>query len=381
MNLRRQDVPVSQRFDSFRTLNVAAALVLTLTLIGCEGGNSTPGNPASTTSTPQALPAACEGAILPSLETIESGKYTPLSRPLYIYVNKKSLKRPEVAAYVHFLLHDGQTIVTQQKYFPLKASDLEHSRKTLAEAIAGTKIDGDLKGTIQIDGSSTVYLISAGVAEQFEDKNKDVKVPVGKSGTGGGFKKFVVGEGDINNASRPITGKEIEECQKNKVEYLELKVALDGIAVVVNPGNTFCSCLSVEQLKKLWEPGSKIKTWKELDPAWPAEEIKLYGADTDSGTFDFFTEVICGKSKACRTDYTPSAEDNILVKGVAGDKGALGYFGYAYYAENTSSLKVLGIKPGAAKPAEAKPAETKPAETKPAEAKPAEAKPAAEKKS
>lgn len=350
---------VSRKSFMTFSLSFGLGLVLLVAFQGCGDGDARQGEadkPAAETPAPTKLPESCTGAVVPSLETIENGTYQPLARPLYVYVNKKSLKRPEVAAYVHHLLHDGQKIVVEQKYFPLKASDLEQSRKDLAAAITGIRIDGDLKGTIQIDGSSTVYLISAGAAEDFEDNHKQVKVAVGKSGTGGGFKKFVAGEGDINNASRPITKGEIESCRMNKVEFLELKVALDGIAVVVNPANSFCQCLSVEQLKKLWEPGSKIKTWKELDPSWPAEEIKLYGADTDSGTFDFFTEVICGKAKACRTDYTPSAEDNILAKGVAGDKGSLGYFGFAYYAENSKTLRVLGIKPASAKAEPAKPA-------------------------
>ena len=201
---------------------------------------------------------------------------------------------------------------------------------------------------VQIDGSSTVFPISQAVAEEFQKlgEQEGVKVVVGTSGTGGGFKKFYAGEIDISDASRPIKDGEKEKCKEAGIEYLELRVAIDGLSVVVNPENDWCDAITVAQLKKLWEPGSEVTKWSELDPSWPDEEIKLYGPDTDSGTFDYFTEAICGEGGESRTEYTPSADDNVLVKGVSGDKYALGYFGYAYYKENSESLKALAIAEG-----------------------------------
>lgn len=222
------------------------------------------------------MTGACANAVLPNMKTIESGEYAPLSRPLYMYVNKKSVQKPAVAAFLDFLLNDGQEIIDEAQYIRLDQTSLAESRKRLEEASVGVKIDGELKGTPTLDGSSTVYPIAAGAAEAFGDRQPDAIPVVGKSGTGGGFKKFVIGETDINNASRPISYTEIEQCRKNQVEYLELKVAIDGLAVVVNPANTFCDCLSVEQLKQVWEPESKITKWSDLNPEWPAQEIKLY---------------------------------------------------------------------------------------------------------
>ncbi len=204
---------------------------------------------------------------------------------------------------------------------------------------------GGLSGTITIDGSSTVFPISQAMAEEFQKLHADVKVVVAESGTGGGFKKFMLGETEINDASRPIKQKEIDACKKAGIEYLELKIAIDGLSIIVNPKNDWCDCLTVAQLKAIWAPGSTVKNWSDVDPSWPEKEIKLYGPDTDSGTFDYFTEVICGKSGASRTDYNPSADDNVLVRGVAGDEYSLGYFGYAYYAENKDKLKIVGVSP------------------------------------
>ena len=204
----------------------------------------------------------------------------------------------------------------------------------------------ELSGKITINGSSTVYPISQAMGEEFMNLHKGVDVSVGESGTGPGLKLFAEGKLDIADASRPIKPAEIAACKASNVEYVELKVAIDGLSVVVNPQNDWCKALTVAQLKALWSPDSKIKKWNELDPTWPNEEIGLYGADHASGTFDYFTEAIVGKSKSSRTDYTPSTDDNVLVKGVAGDKLALGYFGYAYYAENKSKLKVVSIATG-----------------------------------
>lgn len=201
----------------------------------------------------------------------------------------------------------------------------------------------NLSGTIKIDGSSTVFPISEAMAEEFQMANPGVQVTVGVSGTGGGFKKFTAGEIDISDASRPIKDAEKETAQKNGIEYIEIPVAYDGISVVVSKENTWVDQLSVEELKKIWEPDSKVKKWSDVREGWPAEEIKLYGPGTDSGTFEYFTEEIVGEAKKQRSDYTASEDDNVLVQGVAGDKNALGYFGYAYYEENADKMKAVPI--------------------------------------
>ncbi|NJD04382.1 MAG: PstS family phosphate ABC transporter substrate-binding protein, partial [Ruminiclostridium sp.] len=177
--------------------------------------------------------------------------------------------------------------------------------------------------------------------------NKDVKVSVGIAGTGGGMKKFYAGQIDICDASRPIKQEEIDAAKKNGIEYTEFKVAFDGLSVIVNKGNDWVKSLTVDQLKAMWEPDSKIKTWKDMDASWPAEPIKFYSPGTDSGTFEYFTEEITGKKGAIRTDITPSEDDNVLVTGVANDKNAIGYFGYAYYLENKDKLKIVPVDSGA----------------------------------
>lgn len=214
------------------------------------------------------------------------------------------------------------------------------------EGGGGAKVSGE----ISIDGSSTVYPISEAVAEEFRNVNNEVKVTVGTSGTGGGFKKFSNGELDITGASRPIEEKEVEACKANGIEFIEIPVAFDGLSVVVNPENNLLDDISVDDLKKIWQDGSAVKTWKDVKPEWPAEAIKLYGPGTDSGTFDYFTKAINGKEKSSRADYQASEDDNVLVQGVAGDKYSLGYFGYAYYLENKDKLKLLkvnGVAPSA----------------------------------
>ncbi len=213
-------------------------------------------------------------------------------------------------------------------------------------ASAEVAVDPNLSGEIKIDGSSTVYPITEAVAEEFGKLAANVHVTVGISGTGGGFKKFTAGETDISDASRPIKDKEMVAAQTGGIEFIELPVAYDGLAVMVNPANTFVDHLTVDELKKIWEPGSTIKKWSEVRAGWPEEELHLYGPDTDSGTFDYFTEAICGKEGECRSDYTPSTDDNVLVTGIAGDQGALGYFGFAYYAENQDKLKLVPVDGG-----------------------------------
>lgn len=196
--------------------------------------------------------------------------------------------------------------------------------------------------TISAEGSSTVYPICQAFAVEFEKKSKH-KVSVGRQGTGGGYKKFVNRQADIWNASRLITPKEIDELKEKGIEWLQLHVAVDGIVIAVNPQNNWCSNLTCAQLKQLWEPDSKVKTWNELDSSWPAEQIQLYGADTDSGTFEYFTEEINGKKGATNTKYSPSSDDNVLVQGIAGNKGALGYIPFGYFIENTDKLKAVAI--------------------------------------
>ena len=199
---------------------------------------------------------------------------------------------------------------------------------------------------IKIDGSSTVYPITEAVAEDFQKSKKNViKVTVGISGTGGGFKKFCRDEIDIADASRPITTKEMEDCKAAGVQYIEMPVAFDALTVVVNPKNTFLKQATIEEMKKLWEPAAQgtITKWNQVNPAWPDAPVKLFGAGADSGTFEYFTEAMVGKAKSSRGDYTASEDDNVLVQGVARDVNAIGYFGYAYYAENTAKLKALPI--------------------------------------
>jgi phosphate transport system substrate-binding protein len=207
---------------------------------------------------------------------------------------------------------------------------------------------------VKIDGSSTVYPITEGIAEDFQKLKKNaVKVTVGISGTGGGFKKFCRNETDIQDASRPILDKEMADCKAAGVEYIELPVAFDALTVVVNPRNAFLTSITVDELKKIWEPAAqgKIMRWNQVNAAWPDAPIKLFGAGSDSGTFDYFTEAITGKSKASRGDFTASEDDNVLVQGVAQDVNAIGYFGYAYYAENMSRLKPVPIVEKAGRPA------------------------------
>jgi len=205
----------------------------------------------------------------------------------------------------------------------------------------------ELAGTIKIDGSSTVYPITAGVAEYFGEVNPKVEVLVGVSGTGGGFKKFAVGETDINDASRSIKDEEKATCETNKIAFQELAVAYDGLAVVVNKGNDWANDITVEELKKIWaEAPEKAILWSDVRATWPKEKITLYGPGTASGTYDYFNEEIIGKGVACRTDYNSSENDNVLIKGISDDKFALGYFGLAYYEENASTLKVLGVNGG-----------------------------------
>ncbi len=207
---------------------------------------------------------------------------------------------------------------------------------------------------VKVDGSSTVFPIAEAVAEEFQnEKRGQVRVTVGISGTGGGFKKFCRGETDIQNASRPIQVEELANCKKASIRFFEIPIAYDATVVVVNPKNDWLQNISIEDLKKMWEPGAqgKIMTWDQVNAAWPKEKLKLYGAGSDSGTFDYFTEAIVGKAKSSRGDYSASENDNTLVTGISGDKFSLGYLPLAYYEENKSKLKVVGvINPNLKKP-------------------------------
>ena len=225
------------------------------------------------------------------------------------------------------------------------------SSALILAACGGGSGGGDgssLSGTILIDGSSTVAPLMTLVAEDFQSENAGVKVTVGTSGTGGGFEKFCAGETDLSNASRPIKDSEVEECKKNGVEFVEVIVANDALSVVVNTANTWAECLTTAQLKTMWEPAAegKVNNWNQIDASFPDKKLGLFGAGTDSGTFDYFTEAINGEGGASRTDYNPSEDDNVTVKGVQGDDGALGYFGFSYLEENSDKVKGVKIDGG-----------------------------------
>lgn len=222
---------------------------------------------------------------------------------------------------------------TQTQQVPLAASPVSNS-----ETIS----------TIKVDGSSTVYPITAAIAKEYQAQNKQVQVDVNFSGTGGGFKKFCAGEIDISNASRPISTEEMEACKKNNIGYIEIPVAFDALTVVVNPQNTWAKDITVDELKKMWEPAAegKITNWSQVRSSWPNQPLKLFGAGKDSGTFDYFTSATVGKARASRNDYTPSEDDEVIAKGVSNDPNALGYFGYAYYQEHKDKLKVVAVDNG-----------------------------------
>jgi len=215
-----------------------------------------------------------------------------------------------------------------------------------SETPAPAENTSKLSGTVKVDGSSTVFPITEAAAEEFRAVQPDVQVTVGVSGTGGGMKKFTAGEIDIANASRKIKEKEAAAAKEKGIEYVEIPIAYDGLSVVVSKDNTFVDKLTVDELKKIWEPDSKVKLWSDVRAEWPKEEIKLYGPGTDSGTFEYFTEAVVGEAKKSRADYTASEDDNVLVQGIAGDKNSLGYFGYAYFEENADKLKLVPIDSG-----------------------------------
>jgi phosphate transport system substrate-binding protein len=208
--------------------------------------------------------------------------------------------------------------------------------------------NGAVEGKVAADGSSTVYPITEAVGEEFQKANPNVRVTIGISGTGGGFKRFCAGETDISNASRPIKPTEVEACKAKGIEYIELPVAYDGLAILANPKNDWADCITVAELKTLWAPEAqgKITKWSQVRAGWPDKTIRLFGAGVDSGTYDYFTEAIVGKEHSSRGDFQSSEDDNVLVQGIAGDQAALGFFGVAYYEENKAKLKLLGVDDG-----------------------------------
>lgn len=223
----------------------------------------------------------------------------------------------------------------------------ENAPNTGQPAAKGSSSEsGVLSGEIVIDGSSTVYPLTVAAAEDFRKENPRVQIPVGVSGTGGGFKKFTAGETVISDASRPIKDSERELADRNGVDFIELTVAYDGLSVLVNPDNDWASCLTTDQLNEVWKPDSEVSNWNQIAPSFPDREIVLYGPDSDSGTFDYFTEEINGDTGVIRHDFFPAVDDNVLVQGIAGDRGALGYFGYAYYVANADKLKLVAVDGG-----------------------------------
>jgi phosphate transport system substrate-binding protein len=231
---------------------------------------------------------------------------------------------------------------------PNRCASLLLCAALLSACGGGSASESGAPSVIQIDGSSTVFPITEAVAEEFQKANQGVRVTVGISGTGGGFQKFCRGETDISDASRPISATEIEACKKAGIEYIELPIAYDGLAVVVNPRNTWASTITVAELKKLWAPEAqgKITRWNQVRASWPDREIHLFGAGVDSGTYDYFTEATVGKAKSSRGDFTSSEDDNVLVQGVGGDELALGFLPLAYLEQNKSVLKVVPVDDG-----------------------------------
>ncbi|MEL6229629.1 MAG: PstS family phosphate ABC transporter substrate-binding protein [Cyanobacteria bacterium J06627_3] len=215
-----------------------------------------------------------------------------------------------------------------------------------APADGGTEAASGISGDVLIDGSSTVFPIAEAMSEEFSNANPDVNVTVGVSGSGGGFKKFCAGETDISNASRPIKEEEVASCEEAGIAFIEVPVAFDGLTIVTNQDNDWAQCLTVDQLNTMWSPDSEgqVDNWNQVDASFPDQSLGLYGPGTDSGTFDYFTDEVNGEEGASRGDYTASEDDNVIVQGVTGDSGAIGYFGYAYFEENSGSLKAVEVQ-------------------------------------
>lgn len=241
---------------------------------------------------------------------------------------------------LHARLHQTLNLLALSSLLALAACSGDEAQQAGADGVPA------LSGTVSIDGSSTVYPVTEAIAEEFLNEAPQVRVTVGVSGTGGGFKKFAAGEIDINDASRPIKDSEAAEARAHGIDYLEIPVAYDGLSIVVNPQNTWVDHLTVAELQQIWQPGSTVDSWDDIRPGWPAEPIRLYGPGTDSGTFDYFTEAVNGTAGMSRPDYTASEDDNVLVQGISGDQYSLGFFGYAYYTANQSRLKLVPVDGG-----------------------------------
>ena len=289
-----------------------------------------------------------EGCVVPSAETIDNASYKPLTRPLYIYVKKSSYANKQVVKeFVDFYMKEAGALTAEVGYVPVKEEEYKANLdKVIAKTESMTNTVSVLTGMVEVDGSSTVAPVSEAVAEEFKKLHPKANVLVGVSGSGGGFKRFVIGETDISNASRGIKSSEAEKAKANGIDFAELRIGMDGLSVMVNPSNTFVDCLTTTELKKIWEPGSSVNNWNQVRSSFPNQKMRLYGPGTDSGTFDFFTDEINGEGGASRDDYTMSEDDNVIVQGIAGDQYSLGYFGYAYYAANKDKLKVIGIDSG-----------------------------------
>ena len=310
-------------------------------------------------------------AIIPSNQTINDGSYNPLSRPLFIYVSVASLERDAVAEFITYYLTDGVWLVDTPEvgYVQLPAEiyaavlDRVENRTTgsaMAAATEGMSLAAifgveasqsmltdfsDLEGEIQVDGSSTVFPITEAMAEEFGIlTDRGVRVTVGVSGTGGGFKRFCAGETDISDASRPIRDSEVELCAENGIDFIEVPVAFDGLTVVINPDNDWVDFLTVEEINHIFRPDDFAVTWADVRDGFPDIEIALYAPGADSGTFDYFTEAINGGGGVHRSDNTTfSEDDNVLVQGVSSDRGGIGYFGFSYYANNADALKAVPV--------------------------------------
>jgi phosphate transport system substrate-binding protein len=218
----------------------------------------------------------------------------------------------------------------------------------LGSVLVTASVAGAVEGAVAADGSSTVYPITEAVGEEFQKANPKTRVTIGIAGTGGGFKRFCAGETDVSNASRPIKPTEVEACAAKGVEYIELPVAYDGLAILANPKNDWATCMTVAELKALWAPEAqgKITKWNQIRPEWPDKDVRLFGAGVDSGTYDYFTEAIVGKEHSSRGDFQSSEDDNVLVQGISSDQHALGFFGLAYYEENKAKLKLVAVDDG-----------------------------------
>jgi len=242
--------------------------------------------------------------------------------------------------------HKKTEVVAMRKYLTMGQQLRVLWLPVLVGMVVGCAADRPRDRGVHIDGSSTVYPITEAIVENFGAVRRGVQVAVGVSGTGGGFKKFCAGEAEIADASRQMKASELERCRESGVEPIEFPIALDGLSVVVNPANDFVSCLTVEELKRIWEPGSAIDSWSQVRPEWPDVRLSLFGPGTDSGSFDYFTRAIVGEEDASRADFAASEDDNVLVYGVSGERGALGYFGHAYYVESADLLKLVSVDAG-----------------------------------